>query len=514
MSVPFRSRRPLPSFRPTAALQGMAVAGLTLATASALIGLALGAATAEPFLAATALLSASSGLALVGARRLALRRARVGNAADEARLHLLTRDTLTGAQSRRSFLEALKEAVRPGMERPCALLLVDVDHFKSVNDNFGHAAGDQVLQRLVEVARATFPGATIGRLGGDEFAILIEGADEAAAAKAASAFLADLGRPRTVAGRQIAIGASIGLAIAPAHTPFFDELVVCADLALYESKRQGRGRATGFADSMLQDQKQRRFIERELRAAVLLDELQLHYQPLTDTVGTVLGVEALVRWRHPLRGTIMPGEFIEVAEESTLIDMVGEWVLRRACRDASALPGTTICINVSGAQLRRDGFVTMVKAVLSETGRAASRFTFEITESVALTATPGVLESLRTLRHLGARVALDDFGTGNCGFNSLRSLPIDCIKIDRSYIQTMESDPVAAILVSAIGAIGRVGDLAIVAEGIETDDHLRLAKAAGCTAFQGYHLGRPAPLAAFAGLAHHTQAPRPLALAG
>ncbi|WP_062016147.1 bifunctional diguanylate cyclase/phosphodiesterase [Aureimonas sp. AU4] len=452
---------------------------------------AAGAEQALPLGAALAL-SLASALLLARAWALTARRLRRGEVAQAERMRRLDADPLTGALARGAFMARLRAEIAAGA--PLSLLLIDVDHFKSVNDSLGHAAGDAILQRLSEVATRSFPGATLGRLGGDEFALLL-GAAPAQAQVAAERFLAALREPHPLDGRLVGIDVSIGLAAAPDHGSFEDELMLHADLALYESKRRGRGCVTAFDEAMRQDRKQRRFIERELRAAILLDELDLHYQPLVDVGGTVVGVEGLVRWRHPLRGMIMPGDFIPVAEQSPLIDSLGEWVLRRACRDAAALPGRFISLNLSGAQLKRDGFVETVRRVLAETGVAPARFTFEITETVAVSATPGVLARLEALRAMGLRLALDDFGTGNMGLSALRALPVDGIKIDRSYVQAMGSDEIASIVVSALGAIGRARGMPVVAEGIENDAHLAMAKAAGCSLFQGYLIGRPAPLA-------------------
>ncbi|WP_188907687.1 putative bifunctional diguanylate cyclase/phosphodiesterase [Aureimonas endophytica] len=431
---------------------------------------------------------------MVRARLVLAEKVRTGEIIERERLRLIGCDTLTGALSRNAFIERLQGIVYPRATDKAVLLLVDVDHFKSFNDGFGHAAGDEVLRHIVAVARESFPEAHIGRLGGDEFAILMPDGDLETGLRHAADFLAGLRRPATIAGRPMSLGCSIGLAAVPDHACFVDELIVSADLALYESKRRGRGCATAFEGAMMREQRHQRFIERELRAAILLDELELHYQPLVDGAGRTLGVEALVRWRHPLRGMIPPNDFVPIAEQSTLIDMLGEWVLRRAARDAAALPAGIVNVNISGAQLRRDALVATVTSVFAETGCPAERFAFEITEGVALAATPAVLQRLQALRDLGARVMLDDFGSGNCGFATLRSLPVDGIKIDRSYIQALESDPVAGIIVSAVAAIGRECDLEIVAEGIETEAHFTLAKAAGCMTFQGYRFGRPAPL--------------------
>ena len=406
---------------------------------------------------------------------------------------LLQVDPLTGAMTRRIFMNALKAATRPNPAgEPCSLALLDVDHFKSLNDSFGHNVGDFALTHLVEVARRTLPGALIGRLGGDEFAVLLPGCDEAQALERMDEFLSALKTPTFAANRQLALSASIGLVTAPRQTSFFEEMILLADLALYESKRRGRGRATLFDPDMLRIKRNRRMIERDLRAAIMLDELDLHYQPITGADQTILGVEALVRWKHPIRGMIPPAEFIPVAEEGALIDMLGEWVLRRACQDLEDLPGRFVSVNVSPSQLRRNDLVEVVETVLRDSGVAPHQLVLEITENVSLLSIPEVLGRIQSLRTMGIVIALDDFGTGHCTFNYLRSLPVDIVKIDRSYISRLADDPVSRVFVSAVLEIARALRLSVVAEGIETEEEFSLSRAAGCTRFQGYLLGRPA----------------------
>ncbi len=407
---------------------------------------------------------------------------------------LLQVDPLTGAMTRRTFMAALKSATRPMQDsEPCTLALLDVDHFKSLNDGFGHNVGDFALTHLVEVARQTLPGALIGRLGGDEFAVLLQGCDETQSLAMMDEFLTALKTPTFAASRQLNLSASIGLVTAPRQTTFFEEMILLADLALYESKRRGRGRATVFDPDMLRIKRNRRMIERDLRAAIMLDELDIHYQPITDAQQTILGVEALVRWKHPIRGMIPPAEFIPVAEEGALIDMLGEWVLRRACLDLEGLPGRFVSVNVSPSQLRRNDLVEVVKAVLRDSGVAPHQLVLEITENVSLLSIPEVLGRIQSLRTMGIVIALDDFGTGHCTFNYLRSLPVDIVKIDRSYVSRLADDPVSRVFVSAVLEIARALRLSVVAEGIETEEEFSLSRAAGCTRFQGYLLGRPMP---------------------
>ncbi|WP_062119317.1 putative bifunctional diguanylate cyclase/phosphodiesterase [Aureimonas sp. AU40] len=405
---------------------------------------------------------------------------------------LLQADPLTGAMTRRIFMETLKTATRPSAQgEPCSLALLDVDHFKSLNDSFGHNVGDFALTHLVEVARRTLPGASIGRLGGDEFAVLLPRCDEVRGLALMDEFLVALKAPTFAATRQLNLSASIGLVTAPKHTSFFEEMILLADLALYESKRRGRGRATVFDPDMLSVKRNRRMIERDLRAAIMLDELDLHYQPITDADQTILGVEALVRWKHPVRGMIPPAEFIPVAEESTLIDMLGEWVLRRACLDLEDLPGRFVTVNISPAQMRRNDLLGVVRDVLKETGAAPNQLVLEITENVSLLSIPEVLGRIQALRAMGVRIALDDFGTGHCTFNYLQSLPVDMVKIDRSYVSRLPDDPVSRIFVSAVMEVARALRLSVVAEGVETEEEFELSRAAGCATFQGYLLGRP-----------------------
>ncbi len=432
---------------------------------------------------------------------------------------IMSTDALTGAMMRGAFLEELRRALgRPLAPRQATLVLVDLDHFKRLNDGFGHPFGDAVLRHLVKSMARLFPEGMVGRLGGDEFALLIRGCDVEATAARAHRLMEELRAGIPHDGHTMALSVSMGAALAPAHAGQANELMRLADLALYESKANGRGRITVFDTGLLSEKRHRRFIERELRAAIYLNELELHYQPVVNADGTTYAVEGLVRWRHPARGLITPGEFVPIAEETSLIDTLGAWVFRRACLDVAAFPGSRISINVSAEQLKRDEFVVMLRRVLDETGCRADNFVLEITETAATTATPEILRRIEAARAMGFRVALDDFGTGFCGFNYLKTLPIDAIKIDRSYIQSLSHDEVARVFVSALTQIAHIQDLVIVAEGIETEHDLALARAAGCNRFQGYHIARPAPKETlrrfFADPGVETQIPSAISLAG
>jgi diguanylate cyclase (GGDEF)-like protein len=427
------------------------------------------------------------------ARRGVYRKLEHAHIADGERQRMMESDVMTGALARRHFMECLDQAVRR-TDVPVTLMLIDIDHFKQLNDTLGHPAGDAALVHLSNCLRYQFKTGRVGRLGGDEFAVLFTGTSETEIARQTAALLRLVAKPFRHAGHDIALSVSIGTATSIDRAHDASGLFQNADLALYASKSAGRGRATTFEESMLQDRRRIRYLQRELRAAIYLDHLELHYQPVVDAQTQVKGFEALVRWRHPVRGLIPPVEFIPVAESSTLIDLLGEWVFTRACQDFVRLGHLNVSINVSGEQLKRDNLVTMAEQVLQQTGCSPDRIVFEITETAATEASPDVLRRLNKLREMGIRLALDDFGTGHCGFNYLKTLPIDVIKIDRSYISNLGKDRLAQVLVSALTEVGRIQGVSVVAEGVETDEDFQLAKAAGCDRFQGYAIARPQPL--------------------
>jgi len=410
-------------------------------------------------------------------------------------LDLAYRDALTGAATRSYFLSELREMLRRG--QPLAYLQLDMDNLKVLNDAYGHGAGDTALVHLVRTLRQLLPDATIGRLGGDEFGIVLAGADnKAALVRLGDRILGRLGEPYSFDGRPVRLSATIGIAVAPLDTAEVDEIITMADLALYKGKKLGRACAVAFDAELVADERHKRFVERDLRAAILLNELVLHYQPIYATDGTtVLGTEALVRWTHPVRGRMLPSDFIGVAEQSDLIDKLGDWVLRRACLDLPSLPGSTVNINVSAVQLRRSDFADRVVSILEETGTSAERLIIEVTESLPFT--PGGLElrNLAALRKLGIRVAIDDFGAGFTSLEYLRRFQFDAIKIDRSYIANLPDARADALIVSAILEIARSLDILVVAEGIETREQLEFLVGAGVTALQGYFLSMPLPLA-------------------
>ena len=413
------------------------------------------------------------------------------------------RDALTGAFTRSYFLSRLREDVKHDADFSMGYMQIDMDHLKVLNDSGGHSAGDAALVHLITTVNSILPGAMVGRLGGDEFGIAVRGIDsKPALRRLGDQILSALGEPLQISGRPVRLSATIGIAMAPVDALDVDQLISKADLALYKGKRNGRHTTVAFEDDMLVDERHRRFIERDLRAAILLNELDLHYQPIFARDGkTIRSYEALVRWQHSVRGTIMPSDFIPIAEESDLIDKLGDWVLRRACLDFEALSAPALSINVSAVQLRRPDFAARFERILLDTGMQGSRLVVEVTETVPMQA--GTIEqtNLVALGALGVRIAVDDFGAGYASLEYLRGFQFDIIKIDRSYVSNLPAGRADALIVSAICKIARALSLEVVAEGIETEEQLRFLQSCGCTGYQGYLLGRPAPLRVGARLA-------------
>lgn len=405
------------------------------------------------------------------------------------------RDALTGTFTRSYFLDEMQRFARRGSLSALGYLQIDMDNLKVLNDGAGHAAGDAALVALVREMQGLMPGAIIGRLGGDEFGVLIPGHDnKPALCRLGDRLLRQLGEPHTIAGRATRLSATIGVALAPLDSDDPNELIAIADLALYKGKQAGRGCVVPFDPDMLGDERHRRFVERELRAAILMDELELHYQPVFDSHSLeIKSHEALVRWRHRVRGMMAPDKFIAVAEQSNLIDRLGEWVLRRVCADLKRMDGP-VAVNVSPKQLRHPEFSESFADILLESGTAPQRIIVEITENAPLAAGSVEMDNLVALRAMGIRVAVDDFGAGHASLHYLRDFAFDIIKIDRTYVAEFEANPVNAMIVAAVCDIARTLSLEVVAEGIETEEQMRMLIDAGCTGLQGYHLGRPAAL--------------------
>ncbi|GHA25837.1 hypothetical protein GCM10007989_21920 [Devosia pacifica] len=415
------------------------------------------------------------------------------DAAQNKLFSAINRDALTGAFTRAFFIEKMLEHVYHGAPEPAGYLQVDMDNLKIVNDTNGHASGDAALVHLIATLRNTAPEAIIGRLGGDEFGALLPGVgDKQALMQLGKELLRSLDEPFYHEGRRVRLSATIGLACAPQDSSDTSELISQADLALYAGKREGRHAVVAFDPEMLGEERHRRFVERELRAAILMNDLELAYQPvMRSSDRTVLSYEALVRWRHPVRGMIAPLDFVPVAEKSDLIHLLGDWVLRRACSDFQRLNTGAVAINVSPAQLRRPDFAEAFEAIIKESAIDPRAVIIEITESVPLLAKGAELENLARLRALGARVAIDDFGAGHASLYYLRGFAFDIIKIDRAYVSNIAEKSVDRMIVTAICTIARGLGVMVIAEGVETHEQAQVLSECGCDVMQGYLFARP-----------------------
>jgi len=418
----------------------------------------------------------------------------------EARIARLAHyDPLTDVPNRTLFREQLvKELsfVRRGAK--LAVLCLDLDHFKSINDTLGHRAGDELLREVALRIRGCLnEGDLIARLGGDEFAVVRIGLQHP---KEAEIFAQQLraavaGRIFNLSGHQSENDLSIGIALAPEDGVEIDELLNHADLALYGAKAEGRGSYRYYEPEMNVRMKRRRSLEVDLRSALLRSEFVVYYQPILDLeTGTITGCEALLRWWHPLRGMVLPAEFVPVAEETGLINSIGEWVLKQACCDAVNWPSSVrVAVNVSPAQFRNSALPLVVVAALAESGLPAQRLELEITESVLMQNNETSLLMLHQLRELGVRIALDDFGTGYSSLSYLRSFPFDRIKIDRSFVADLLEGNEAVAIVQAILSLASSLKMQATAEGVETAVQQRLLRAAGCNEMQGYLFSQPLP---------------------
>ncbi|MCF4128429.1 putative bifunctional diguanylate cyclase/phosphodiesterase [Methylobacterium sp. SyP6R] len=421
----------------------------------------------------------------------------------EARVvRLASLDPLTDLPNRRVFrasLEAMAETARATPEATFAVMFLDLDRFKIVNDTLGHKVGDHLLQAVGDrLAAVLAPGQLLARLGGDEFALLVPRAGgrdaiEALARRIAAAVLP----PFEIGSHQIRSSVSIGIAVGPADGGSADDLLIAADLALYAVKGGKRGTFRFYDRQMSEGLEERRQIEADLRRAIERGELELHYQPsVTLKSGEIAGFEALARWRHPERGNVPPSLFIAIAEECGLIHALGEWSLEEACRQAATWPERLkIAVNLSPVQFSGPDLVGMVRGVLERTGLPAHRLELEITEQMLLDSGEATLAILRELKALGLHVAMDDFGTGYSSLNYLRSFPFDRIKVDRSFVTGLGTAAQNAAIVRAVIDIARVLGMRTTAEGIETADQQRVLALLGCDEVQGYLFSRPVPAA-------------------
>jgi diguanylate cyclase (GGDEF)-like protein/PAS domain S-box-containing protein len=417
----------------------------------------------------------------------------------EARIaHMAHHDALTDLANRSLLNERLEHALA-GAKRGdiVAIHLLDLDLFKNVNDTLGHAAGDKLLKavsgRLRAVVRETD---TVARMGGDEFAIVqrsIEHPLEAAAL--ADRAINAVSEPYDIGGQSVVVGTSVGIAIGPADGTDPDKLIRNADLALYRAKSAGRGAFTFFEPGMDVQMQARRALESDMRAALPAGQFELHYQPVLNLArNEIVGVEALIRWRHPERGMVAPGEFIPLAEETGFIVPLGEWVIRQACAAAANWPDNVkVAANLSPAQFRSPALVQVVMSALASSGLASNRLELEITETVLLQDTTATLATLHRLRDLGVHIVMDDFGTGYSSLSYLRSFPFDKIKIDRSFVKDITASTGSLQIVRAVSAMAKGLGMQSTAEGVETQEQLDTVTSEGCTEMQGFLFSKPLP---------------------
>ena len=427
-------------------------------------------------------------------------------------------DPLTALPNRLLFADRLDHALESLQRRPrsLAVLFVDVDRFKLINDSLGHAKGDQVLVTVADRLRAALrPGDTVARFGGDEFVVLCEDlTDEAEATMIAERLRETMGEPMVVDGAEYVVSVSTGIALASSPGVSAEDLLRDADAAMYQAKDDGRNQTRVFADSLRAKLLRRLDTELELRRAITGDELRVHYQPIVDlATGNIAEVEALVRWDHPQRGLVAPGEFIPVAEETGLVGPLGEWVMREACRQVRAwqeeFPHHArlgLSVNFSGRQLGQRNIVDVVGRILDEAGLPARSLTLEITESVLMSDARQAVEVVRALAELGIRFSIDDFGTGYSSLAYLKRFSAHVLKIDRSFIDGLGRDAQDSAIVGATIALAEALGMETIAEGVEDPDQLGFLRRLGCTRAQGYYFAQPVSAEEFSLLLARTPA--------
>jgi diguanylate cyclase (GGDEF)-like protein/PAS domain S-box-containing protein len=412
--------------------------------------------------------------------------------------HMARHDALTNLPNRVLFHEQLEQGLRRAKANDqLAVLCLDLDHFKDINDSLGHPIGDALLKEVGRrLASCVGENDTVARLGGDEFAVVQIGRSEEAAATVLAGRLVEvISAPYEIDDHQIVIGVSIGISLSPQDGDDPDELLKNADLALYRAKADGRGTYRFFETGMDARAQARRLLEMDLRAALQRNEFVVYYQPIRD-VGSdrVVAFEALLRWNHPQRGLISPINFIPLAEETGLIVQLGELVLRGACADAAKWPDDVgVAVNLSPVQFKNPNLIASVTGALAASGLTARRLELEITESVLLQNSEATLTTLHELRAMGVRISLDDFGTGYSSLSYLRSFPFDKIKIDRSFVSELGTCGDSVAIIRAVTGLGRSLGIVTTAEGVENDEQLELLRREGCIQAQGYLFSKPRP---------------------
>ena len=436
---------------------------------------------------------------LIGLMMRYMRRSAEEIRAGESQLrHLALHDPVCGLPNRIYFGDRLEKAINDVRQGgpAAAVFYIDLDHFKDVNDTLGHHIGDELIlnvtQRLSRIMRGDD---LVARLGGDEFAIITNCASDSYSLQAiAGRIITAVCAPYLISGHNIVIGASIGIAAIDRRARDSADILRYADMALYRAKNEGRNRACIYDAAMDADLSNRKLLEGDLLYAIKNDGLGAAYQPIMNSSGeTIVGVEALARWNHPTLGQIPPSQFIPIAEHSGLIIDLGEWMLRRGCLDGRAWPGLTVAVNVSPLQFRRSDFVEVVERILTETDFPANRLELELTESTLLGNLETAELSMLRLKAIGVRFALDDFGTGYSSLLYLRRFPFDRLKIDSSFVRSIEKAPDAAAIVHAVVSLGRGLGMKVTAEGVETPEQHLFLRAAGVHSMQGYRFGKPGP---------------------
>jgi diguanylate cyclase (GGDEF)-like protein len=409
--------------------------------------------------------------------------------------HLASHDVLTNLPNRRLLKQHIYVALNDS-QSDCAVLCLDLDRFKSVNDTLGHSGGDALLvevsRRLCECVRE---GDTVGRLGGDEFVVLLANVlDRSDVASLAQRVVAELAKPFDVLGHSVLVGASVGVAMAPLDGDDPDRLIKRADMALFEAKRNGRGQYCFFEAALETKARERHQLELDLRVAVAEEQFELHYQPVfTAKQRKLIGFEALIRWNHPVRGRVSPLDFIPVAEELGLITELGDWIINEACRTAATWPDDVkVAVNVSARQFVNHDLCAVVMQALIKNDLAPSKLEIEITESALMESSTDIASVLQRLREQGLGIAMDDFGTGYSSLAYLRRFHFTKVKIDRSFINGLETETQSIAIVRAILALCKSLNIVVTAEGVETEAQADMLQVASCDYLQGFLLGKPA----------------------